>query len=150
MNFKQWTLKNWLTALVWAGAFKISSSHIIELAMRFGNRKDDALFYPVIVDAMIIVCALWVASPKGVNKATRLWAAFGRYFGFAATLFANVAHQDLTDAISIGVGLLPAVSVIITTEVFVHGMRSTPAARKAQASRSGKHTGNVVPMRKAS
>lgn len=155
MNIKQWTPKHYLTAVVWGGAFKVSASHAVSTAIEFGNSRADAMFYPVLIDALIVGCALWVASPKGVNKATRVWAGFGRIFGFIATLGTNLAHADLTAhgssilmiTVTAFVSLLPGVAVIIMTEVFVHGMRSTPAARaKAGAKAVG---GNVIPMRKA-
>lgn len=144
-----------LTTVVWAGAFKVSASHAVGTALEYGNSKSDALTYPVLIDALIIACALWVAAPKGVNRATRVWAGFGRFFGFTATLFTNVASADLTahgmSPLAIGtsalVNLLPGIAVIVMTEVFVHGMKSTPAAR---ATSKAKATGrdNVVPMRK--
>lgn len=156
MNLKTWTPKHYLTAVVWAGAFKVSASHAVSTAMEFGNSRGDALTYPVLIDAVIIACALWVASSKGVNKATKIWAGIGRIFGFIATLGTNLAHADLTAhgtavimvAVTVFVSLLPGIAVIIMTEVFVHGMKSTPAAR-AKASQSTKRTDNVVPIRKA-
>lgn len=144
-----------LTTVVWAGAFKVSASHAVGTALEFGNSKSDAMTYPILIDALIVGCALWVAAPKGVNKATRFWAGFGRVFGFIATLGVNLAHTDLTghgaSPLMIGVtafvSLLPGIAVIVMTEVFVHGMKSTPAAR---ANSKAKATGrdNVVPMRK--
>jgi drug/metabolite transporter (DMT)-like permease len=130
-----------LTSVIWAGAFKISGSHIVDVAMKNGNRFDDAIIYPLSIDALIIACALWVSAPKGVNKATRLWAAAGRYFGFAATLYANLAHSGWSSIESGIINLIPAIAVIIATEVFVHGMKSTPAAKaaaKAKASSPAK------------
>jgi hypothetical protein len=146
-----------LTTVVWAGAFKVSASHAVSTAMEYGNGRDDAMTYPLLIDALIVGCALWVASPKGVNKATRMWAGFGRLFGFVATLGTNLAHSDLTGhgtsilaiATTAFVSLLPGIAVIVMTEVFVHGMKSTPAARKASAAKTVGR-GNVVPMRKAS
>lgn len=157
MNFKTFITspKMVLTTVVWGACFKVSANHAIDSAIKFGNTRSDAMFYPVIIDALIVACALWVSSPKGVNKATRLWAAFGRYFGFVATVFVNVVHTDFSAyqgngaAIVIAglINLLPAVGVIAMTEVFVHGMKSTPAARaNSKAKATG---GNVVPMRKA-
>lgn len=143
-----------LTTVVWAGAFKVSASHAVSTALEYGNAKSDAMTYPILIDALIIACALWVAAPKGVNRATKFWAGLGRYFGFLATLFVNVAHTDLmshgASPLSIGVtamvGLLPGIAVIVMTEVFVHGMKSTPAARAtAKAKAVG---GNVVPMQR--
>jgi hypothetical protein len=136
-----------LTAVIWAGAFKVSGSHIVSVAMANGNRFDDAIIYPLSIDPLIIACALWVASPKGVNRATKLWAAAGRYFGFIATVFANLAHSGWTSYESAAINLVPAIAVIIATEVFVHGMKSTPAARAARVSKASAG-GNVVPMRK--
>lgn len=121
-----------LTGIVWAAAFKVSASHTVGVALDHGNRMDDALMYPILIDAMIVGCALWVASPKGVNKSTRMWSAFGRYLGFAATLTVNLAHADFSDWKSVVVSLLPAIGVITMTEVFVHGMKGTVATRAAK------------------
>jgi hypothetical protein len=124
-----------ITGIVWAAAFKVSASHTVGVAMDHGNRLDDALMYPILIDAMIVGCALWVASPKGVNKSTKLWSAFGRIFGFAATVVVNFAHADLSDWKSVVVSLLPAVGVIVMTEVFIHGMKGTVATRAAKATK---------------
>lgn len=160
MNFKTFITspKMVLTTVVWGGAFKVSSSHAFSTALKYGNSRADALMYPVLVDALIVGCALWVASPKGVNKATRMWAGFGRLFGFVATLGTNLAHADLTahgtSVLAVGVSafvsLLPGIAVIVMTEVFVHGMKSTPAARATATAKAktSKPVGNVVPMRK--
>lgn len=134
-----------LTGIVWAGAFKVSASHAVSTAIEYGNTRADAVMYPVLVDALIVGCALWVASPKGVNKATRTWAGLGRIFGFVATLGMNLAHADLmahgTSVLAIGVSafvsLLPGIAVIVMTEVFIHGMKGTVATRAAkQASKA--------------
>lgn len=135
------TIRIALTSIIWAGAFKVSGSHIVSVAMKNGNRFDDAIVYPLSIDALIIACALWVSAPKGVNKATKIWAAFGRYFGFAATVYSNLAHSGWTSYESAAINLIPAVAVIIATEVFVYGMKSTPAAKaaaKAKASSPAK------------
>jgi hypothetical protein len=122
-----------LTGVIWAASFKVSASHIYEVALHNGNSKSDALAYPVTVDALIVACALWVATPKGISRKARMWAALGRYFGFAATIFANLAHSgNWTNYESLAVNLLPAISVIIATEVFVHAMKGTVATRAAK------------------
>lgn len=134
-----------ITGIVWAASFKVSASHAVDVAMANGNRMDDALMYPILIDAMIIGCALWVASPRGVNKATRLWAAAGRLLGFAATVYVNLAASGWTSVESAVINGLSAIAVIVMTEVFIHGMRGTVATRAAAAAKATKSTKSTKP-----
>lgn len=125
-----------LTGIVWAGAFKVSASHIVSVAMKNGNSFSDAIIYPLSIDALIVSSALWVATPKGISRKARAWAAVGRYFGFAATIFANLAHSGWNSWESAGFNLIPAIAVIVATEVFVHASKGTVATRTAKQAAS--------------
>jgi hypothetical protein len=89
--------------------------------------------YPVCIDAVILVSALYLVATTGVNKLAKFWATAGRYFGFAATVFANMAHSGWTSASDVVINLIPAVALIITMELVVYGFKATPATRSSQA-----------------
>lgn len=122
-----------LTTLVWAGAFAVSAFHIYTVALANGNPWYTAATYPLTVDALILVCALTLTASRDVSKAAKKYAAGGRWFGYAATIYANVAsgHYASTDAVIIN--LIPAVCLILVTQVFVHAARGTAATRATRA-----------------
>lgn len=119
-----------LTALVCACVFKISAGHIIGVAIHYGNTADNAVLYPVCIDAMILVSALYLAANIGVSKMTKFYAKIGRYFGFAATIFCNVAASNFSSTIACIIALIPAISLIIVIELLIHGSKKTAATRK--------------------
>jgi len=122
-----------LTLVVCAASFFVSYSHIFEVAQGAGNDKLTAGVYPICIDAVILVSALYLVAATGVNKLAKLWATVGRYFGFSATVFANMAHSGWTNPSDVIINLIPAVALIITMELVVYGFKATPAARASQA-----------------
>lgn len=122
-----------LTAVVCAASFFVSFRHIVEVARDAGNDAVTAGMYPVCIDAVILVSALYLVASTGVNKMAKLWATIGRYFGFSATVFANMAHSGWANPTAVIINLIPAVALIITMELVVYGFKATPAARASQA-----------------
>lgn len=122
-----------LTLIVCAASFFVSYRHIFEVAMGAKNDTATAAVYPVCIDAVILVSALYLVAATGVNKMAKLWATVGRYFGFAATVFANMAHSGWGNVSDIIINLIPAIALIITMELVVYGFKATPAARTSQA-----------------
>ena len=124
-----------LTAIVCAAAFKISFGHIYDVALHAGNSPDNAIVYPVAIDAVILVSALYLVANQGVNKMAKLYATAGRLFGFAATIYCNMAASGWSNPGDVVINMIPAISLIITVELLVYGFKATPAARTSQAAR---------------
>jgi drug/metabolite transporter (DMT)-like permease len=137
-----------LTTVVCAASFYVSYRHILEVALSTGNTIDSAVVYPITIDALILVSALTLIATTGVSKMAKLWATAGRAFGFAATVYCNLAASHFTSVMGAIVNMIPAVALIITVELLVYGWKATPAtrpvaARKAAAPR--KATAKAAP-----
>lgn len=137
-----------LIVLVCAGVFYVSFRHIMAVAMAHGNTVDVALFYPISIDAMILVCALTLVARTGVNKATKRWATFGRAFGFGATIYANMIHSGWGSTDTVLVNMIPAIALIVVVELLIGSAQGTPASRR-KATVKADRSGNVIPMRSA-
>lgn len=143
-----------LIVTVCAAQFYTSARDIVTTALPLVHGDlSRAVTFPICIDALILIAALTVAARTGVNAKARRWAGFGRYFGFAATIYANglsggIAHAARIDA-SIVTGtlfmLIPAVALIVTMELLIHGAQGTPASRKAAA----KPAATVTHLRRA-
>jgi hypothetical protein len=128
-----------ITGIVTLAVAIISYRHIMEIALAHGNDIFAACLYPLPIDGLIIGCTVALLVKTGVSKATRKWATIGRYFGFAATLYANILHSGWTSIDGIIVNGIPAVSLIILVEVLINSVHGTPATRQAaQRKRSTK------------
>lgn len=130
MNKKAIITRLAITILVTAGIFKISAGHIIEVAMRYGNDFQSAIVYPVAIDGMILVSAITMAASVGVSKEAKFWAKVGRYFGFAATVYANLVHSQWENLDAMAVNVIPAVALIIVMELSISSAKMTPAAKR--------------------
>lgn len=131
MNRKAIIARLALTIAVTAGIFYVSAGHIVDVAMVHGNPFRVAIVYPLAIDGMILISALTMAASVAVSKETKRYAKLARYFGFAATVYANVAHSGYTSIDSILINLIPAVALILVMEVVISSAKMTPAARKA-------------------
>lgn len=122
--------------------FYVSFSEIMATAMSYGIERRVALAYPISIDALILVCAFTLIVNRGATRTTKVYAKFGRLFGFGATIYCNSMAAGTTDINALIVHAIPAVSLIFTVELLVHGAKGTAATRK------GKAAGNVTPIRK--
>lgn len=133
-----------LITTVCAAQFFVSASDIIDQALHVTHSIARAAAFPACIDATILIAALTVAARTGVNKKARQWAAFARYFGFTATVYANVISSGITRAAhltpdlvaSAAFMLIPAVALIATMELLIHGAQGTPATRKAASAKT--------------
>jgi mevalonate kinase len=138
-----------LIIAVTAGIFYISAAHIISVAEMYGNKGVPAYIYPLSIDGVIMISALTLILTQGaVSKEAKMWARFGRYFGFAVTIYANMEHSGYGSAAAVIINTIPAVSLIITMEITIHSAKAM--ARQQQRKQTRTRTDNVVPMRKAS
>jgi hypothetical protein len=122
-----------LTAIVCGAAFYVSYRHIVTVALASGNTADTAFVYPLTIDAMILVSAVTLVASTGVNKMAKMWAMIGRYFGFTATIYCNLAAGHFTSVAGAVVNMIPALALIITVELLVYGWKATPATRPVAA-----------------
>lgn len=127
--------------------FRISFTHIMDIATLYGN-ADTAVWFPIGIDGSIIATALTLAAKRGVNRSTKNWATFVRYLAFFFTIFANVAHSGYGSFDAIAINVAPALLLIGLMEFLIHASQATPASRVRNTPKA-KHSGNVVPMRKA-
>lgn len=142
MNRKAIIARLALTVLVTAGIFYVSAGHIVDVAMLHGNPFRTAIVYPLAIDGVILISALTMAANVAVSKETKRYAKAARWFGFIATIYANLAHSGYASLDAIAVNLIPAVALILMMEVVISSARMTPAARKAVRN-------NVTPLRRA-
>jgi len=141
MNASRTQIRLTLIVAVCAAQFYNSARDIVDVALPIvhGDVSRAAMF-PASVDLMILVAALTVAAPKGVNRKAKFWAAAGRYIGFGFTVYANVLASGISrvnvitpsvfaDAVFM---LAPALALICTMELAIHGAQGTPATRAAR------------------
>lgn len=121
-----------LIALVCAAVFAISYEHIASVAQQYGNGWS-AYLYPVCIDGVILISAFTLVARVGITKTTRYYAKLGRWFGFAATIYANVAHSGYGSTDAILVNLIPALSLILTVELLIHAATGTAKYRARTA-----------------
>jgi len=133
-----------LITLVCACVFTASYNHIYDVARAAANAPYVAALYPICIDAVILICALTLTIRVGVSKAARLYARLGRAFGFAATIFCNLAASDFTSTFRAVVCLIPAIALIFTVELLIHSAHGTAASRRKSA-----RPPNVRPLRQA-
>lgn len=131
-----------LVLVVCAAQFYTSARDIIETALpHVHGDLGRAVTFPVSIDAAILAATLYAAVRTGINKAARRWAAFVRYVGFAATLYANGLAAGITTAPRITADvvtgtlflMLPAILLIGTMELVVHAAQGTAASRARTA-----------------
>lgn len=143
-----------LITTVCAAQFYTSARDIVETALPLVHGDlSRAVTFPICIDALILIAALTVAARTGVNAKARRWAGFGRYFGFAATIYANglaggiarAEHIDAAVLTGTAFMLIPAVALIVTMELLIHGAQGTPASRKA----ASRPTATVTQLRRA-
>lgn len=127
--------------------FRISFTHIMDIAAAYGN-ADTAMWFPIGIDGSIIATALTLSAKRGVTRLTKTWAMFVRYLAYFFTIFANVAHSGYGSFDAIAINIAPALLLIGLVETLLHASHSTVNSRP-NAKPKAKHTGNVVPMRKA-
>lgn len=136
-----------LTTAVAAGTFYISASHIVSVATSAGNQGLAAYVYPVAIDCVILVSVLTLVARVAVNRMAKFYAKAGRIFGFAATIYCNLAASHFVNVTSAIVNLIPALSLIVVMELLVHSAQATPATRARAAARKASTKTNVTPIR---
>lgn len=135
---------------VTAGIFYVSASHIIAIAERYGNHGLAANIYPLTIDGVILISALTLVATQGsVGKDTKRWATGARYFGFAATIYANVEFSGYGNLSAIVTNLIPAIGLIFTMEIVVSSAKAMARQTTRQRNTKARQTENVIPMRRS-
>jgi hypothetical protein len=98
--------------------------------MHYGNTMDVAIMYPICIDAVILISALTLIQPRGVNKQAKMWATVGRVIGFVFTLYANMLYSGWESTDAVLVNLIPGVMLIVTVELLIYGFKGTAATNR--------------------
>lgn len=144
--FSAQTLRLVTIALATLAMFRISYTHIMDVATAYGN-ADTAVWFPIGIDGSIVATALTLSAKRGVNRMTKTWATFVRYLAFFFTIFANVSHSGYGSFDAIAINVAPALLLIGLMETLIHASQSTPQARVRTAPKA---KDNVVPMKSRS
>lgn len=129
-----------LVLVVCAAQFYTSARDIVATALPHVHHDlSRAVTFPVSIDAAILAATLYAVIRTGISAKARRWAAFVRYTGFAATLYANGLASGIASADRITPDLvtgtlflmIPAILLIGTMELVVHAGQGTAASRKA-------------------
>lgn len=145
-----------LITVVCAAVFYTSYSEIYAVALHYTGKARVAATYPICIDAVILIAALTLVARTGVNATAKRWARFGRVFGFTSTILCNAAASGFASAdaltldlvVAVAVSLIPAISLIATVELLIHGAQGTPASR-ARAAKTARPAATVTRLRAA-
>ena len=93
-----------------------SYSHMVGVALHYGERPEVAYVLPASVDGMLIVASVAMADDKRTGRKVRTSARIAFVAGVAASLAANVAHAQDTIGARI-VAAWPAVALLLVVEI---------------------------------
>ncbi|KAB1947548.1 DUF2637 domain-containing protein [Micromonospora sp. ALFpr18c] len=115
--------RNISTAAVASIAAWSSWSHMVDVALRFGERPEVALVLPISVDGMLIVASTAMVEDKREGRPVRWSARVAFVAGVAASVAANIAAAHPTLGARI-VAAWPAVALLLVVEML---SRARPA-----------------------
>ncbi|GAA1777918.1 DUF2637 domain-containing protein [Luedemannella helvata] len=131
-----------LSAAAVAGIAAWSSySHMVGVALHYGERPEVAYVLPASVDGMLIVASVAMADDKRDGRKVRTSARIAFAAGVVASLAANVAHADGTLGARI-VAAWPAIALLLVVEML---SRAGRIARTVQAVTAAQTAGDVSP-----
>lgn len=131
------------TAIIALGAAYGSFGHIVHLAEQHGQHGLSAHLYPIMFDALMILSSVNL-SGGALNRMTRFWSRVGMMWGLICSLGANLMSSDMTDTLAAIIAVAPAITLLITVEMLLHGAKSVRAGRRRKASAPA----NVTTLRK--
>lgn len=109
--------------VVAGAAFRVSYSHIRELAIWAGQPTDVATVLPLAVDGMMAIAALALRSDRASDRHPRGWAIFGMWLGGLASTVANitmtVVHRGW-DWVAMGVAAAAPILLVVSIEIVSH------------------------------
>jgi hypothetical protein len=111
------------TAVVASLAAWSSWSHMVHVALRFGERPEVAYVLPLSVDGMLIVASTVMVDDRRTGGRVRWSARIAFVAGVAASVAANIAAAEPTDGARI-VAAWPAVALLLVVEMLARTRRS--------------------------
>jgi hypothetical protein len=117
------------TAAVTMIAAWSSWSHMVHVALRFGERPEVAYVLPISVDGMLVVASTAMVEDKRAGRDVRWSARLAFGAGVAASVAANIAAARPTVGARI-VAAWPALAMLLVVEIL---SRSRPPERPAAA-----------------
>lgn len=108
-------------------AFKMSYTHIFDLALRHGQDRTDAHLEPLSIDGLIIAAGIMLLRAR---KQWRAWLSLG--LGIAATVAANAASGLVINGRWIDgiISAWPAISLVVCVEMVFADLREDRAQEK--------------------
>lgn len=126
-NKGKW-IKMVVAGLIAACIAKVSFAHTVHIAETHGQAHDNALLYPVIVEATMIYCAT-ILSGGPINRMTKFWCRVGMYLGIIANLGANLFSCDMSDTLTAVIAIVPGVFLYIVVEIILNSAKSIRSRR---------------------
>ncbi|MGI5180579.1 DUF2637 domain-containing protein [Dactylosporangium sp. CA-152071] len=118
--------RNVSTAAVATIAAWSSWSHMVHVALRYGERPEVAYVLPLSVDGMLIVASAAMVEDKHNGHRVRWSARIAFMAGVAASVAANIAAAQPTVGARI-VAAWPAVAMLLVVEMLSRAKPSNPA-----------------------
>jgi hypothetical protein len=116
------------SAAVVAGTAAWSSySHMVHVALRFGERPEVAWLLPFSVDGMLVVASVAMVDDKRSGHPVRPMARVAFVAGVAASIAANIAAAHPTWGARV-VASWPALALLLVVEMLARSGRAEPAA----------------------
>ena len=113
-----------------------SWSHMVHVALRFGERPEVAYVLPISVDGMLIVASAVMVDDKRAGRNVRWSARIAFIVGVAASVAANIAAAHPTAGARVVAGW-PAVALLLVVEMLSRSGRTTDP--RSRTHRTGQH-----------
>ncbi|MFR9777711.1 DUF2637 domain-containing protein [Micromonospora sp. MS34] len=122
-----------------------SWSHMVHVALTFGERPEVAYVLPISVDGMLIVASTEMMDDKRAGRPVRWSARTAFLAGVGASVAANIAAAQPTLGARI-VAAWPAVALLLVVEMLSRARQPDMSKRVASSPREG---GTASPLGKA-
>lgn len=124
-----------------------SWSHMVHVALKFGERPEVAYALPVSVDGLLVVASAAMVDDKRAGRAPRMSAKVAFGVGVVASLAANIAAAQPSLGARIVAGW-PALALLLTVELLSRSGRR--AAAEPASDVAAPVAGSVTPVEPAS
>lgn len=140
--------RNVSTAAVASIAAWSSWSHMVHVALRYGERPEVAYVLPISVDGMLVVASAAMVEDKRAGRRVRWSARIAFLTGMAASVGANIAAASPSVGARI-VAAWPAIALLLVVEILSRARPGAPAGTDTAAPDSGHSTQLPPPVRSA-
>jgi len=128
-----------------------SWTHMVHVALKFGERPEVAYVLPISVDGMLLVASTAIVSDRRAHRPVRWSARTALLTGVGASIAANIAAAQPTLGARI-VAAWPAIALLLVVEMLSRTRRMPTAPAKntndpteADSAKTGGHTGTAPP-----